>query len=298
MHIVGHPPDPPKQERLAETRLVSPGYFQALGLSLIRGRLLDERLDIPTSQSVVVVNEAFVRKFFSPGEDPVGKYVEGWINKLMIVGVVSSVRQKIYEPAMAEMDASIYQLPPADQLEAIPNMSLVVRTGIEPQSLVPALRHIFHELDPGLPFREPLTMRMVVADVLVLERLKNWLFGTFAALAVLLAVVGLYGLISHEVELSTRDIGVRMALGATRGAVWAAVYRRVGLMLGGGIVGGLALTGAVQKLLSAVVVIHGAKDAEIIALLATVLFAAGIASVLPPARRAASVDPMVALRYE
>jgi putative ABC transport system permease protein len=298
MHVVGHPPDPANRERLAETRLVSPGYFKALGIPLIRGRLLSN-LDTPDSgpDFSIVVNEAFVKKFFAEGEDPIGKYVEGWFGKLLIVGVVGSVRQDIYHPPLAEVDGSIYQIPLQYQIDAISNMSLLVSTSVEPQSLIPSLRHVFLQLDPGLPFRQPLTMRQVVADVLVLERLENWLFGTFAALAVLLAIVGLYGLISHEVELSAHNIGVRMALGATRGAVLTSIYRRVGLMLLGGIVGGLAVTEAVQKVLSAIVVIH-AKDAGIIAALSSFLFAVGIASVLPAAWRAAKVDPMVALRYE
>ena len=299
MHVVGHAPDPPNQERLAETRLVSPSYFKALGIPLIRGRLLDEQDTTDSgAQLSVVVNQAFVKKFFDAGEDPIGKNIEGWYGKLLIVGVVGSVRQNIYEPPLAEVDGSIYQMPAQYQLQTISNMSLLVSTAVEPQAIVPGLRQVFHELDPSLPFRPPLTMGQVVADVLVLERLENWLFGTFAALAVSLAVVGLYGLISHEVELSTRDIGVRIALGAPRGAVLAAIYRRVGLMLLGGIVGGLAITGAIQKVLSAIVVIHGAKDAGTIAMLASILFAVGIASVLPPARRAMKVDPMVALRYE
>ena len=299
MHILGHSPDPPNQERLAETRLVTPSYFKALGIRLLRGRLVNEQDTADSGrQFSVVVNEAFVKKFFATGEDPIGKTIEGWFGKLLIVGVVGSVRQSIYQPPLAEVDGSIYQIPAQYQIEALSNMSLLVRTAVEPQAIVPSLRQVFHEVDPSLPFREPLTMRQVVADVLVLERLENWLFGTFAVLGVLLAVVGLYGLISHEVELSTRDIGVRMALGATSGAVLTTIYRRVGLMLFGGIIGGLAVTEAVQKVLSAIVVIHGTKNAGIIAMLASALFAVGIASVLPAARRAAKVDPMVALRDE
>lgn len=298
MRIVGHPPSPPNQEQLAEIRFVSPSYFATMGIPLVRGRLLDDRIDSRTSQPVVVVNEAFVKKFLDSGEDPIGKYVEGGIGKLMIVGVVRSIRQDIYEPPLAEMDFSISQVPPQDLMEAVPNMSLVVRTAVEPESIVPDLRRTFHELDPGLPFRQPLSMRQVVADVLVFERLENWLFGTFAALAVLLATVGLYGLISQEVELSTKDIGVRMALGATRVAVLGSVYRRVGLMLSGGVLAGLLLTMAVRKLIGAVVTIENAKDAGAICALAAGLFVIGIAAVFVPAKRAASVDPMTALRYE
>jgi len=298
MHIAGHPSDPPNQERLAETRIVSPSYFKALGVQLIRGRLLNEHDTAASGPDFsVVVNDMFVKKFFAPNEDPIGQYIEGWVGRELIVGVVSSIRQNIYQPPLAEVDASIYQIPAQYQIEALSNMSLLVRTAVAPQSIVPSLHQVFHQLDPSLPFREPLTMRQVVADVLVLERLENWLFGTFAALAVLLAIVGLYGLISHEVELSTRDIGVRMALGASRGAMLKAIYGRVGIMLLGGIVAGLAVTEAVQKVLSAIVVVH-AKDASIIAGLASLLFFVGIAAVLPPARRAAKTDPMGALRYE
>jgi putative ABC transport system permease protein len=298
MHIIGHPPDPPNQERLAETRLISPSYFKTFGITLARGRLLDERMDTPTSQPVIVVNEAFVHKFFSNGEDPIGKYVEGWMVKLMIVGVVRSIHQNIYGPPMAEIDFSMYQIPPKDEMDAVPDMSLVVRTAGKPEAIVSDLRNVFHELDPGLPFREPLTMRQVVADVLVFERLENWLFGTFATLAVLLAIVGLYALISHEVELSTRDIGVRMALGATRISVVGEIYRRVAIMLCGGAVAGVLLTAAVRKLISAIVTLEPAKDAIVILALSFGFFLIGAVAVFIPARRAAKVDPMVALRYE
>lgn len=163
---------------------------------------------------------------------------------------------------------------------------------------VSSSRSIFHDLDPGLPFRQPETMQEVVADVLVFQRLENWLFGAFGALAVLLAVVGLYSVVSHEVELSIRDVGLRMALGATRMRVLAAVYRRVALLLLVGVTLGLLVTIGVHKLVSAVVVIHAGKDAHTIFFLAVGLFALGLLAVLLPASRAASVDPMMALRYE
>jgi ABC-type antimicrobial peptide transport system permease subunit len=141
-------------------------------------------------------------------------------------------------------------------------------------------------------------MRSVIADTLIFERLENWLFGTFAALAVLLAIVGLYGLISHEVELSTRDIGVRMALGASRGRILSGVYRRVGWMLGGGVVIGLGLTAFAQKYISSVVEMHMDKDAGRILGLALALIGAGLVAAFFPARRASSVEPVVALRDE
>ena len=297
VHVAGQPPDPPNAERLAETRPVTPGYFDAFGIALVRGRLLDDKIDTRTSQPVVVVNEAFVKKFLPNGEDPIGKYIE-WGPKPMIVGVARSIRQNIYEPPLAEMDLPVSQASPQDALQYFSSIQLVVRSDVPSSSVVPSLRRIFHDLDPGLPFRQPLTMREVVADALVLNRLENWLFGSFAVLAVLLALVGLYGLVSHEVELSTRDIGVRMALGATRLSVLGSVYRRVALMLCGGVVAGLLITKTVQKVIETVVTIRGAADTAVIFCLAGALFIAGLVAVLWPAKRATSVDPMVALRYE
>jgi predicted permease len=297
VHIAGHPPDPPNQERLAELRFLTPGYFQAMGISLVRGRMLDEKIDTTTSPAVAVVNEAFVKKFFSRDEDPIGQHIE-WDSKMTIVGVVRSVRQDIYEPPKAEMDFTVAQVPAKYSQEWLSTMQLVIRVSGDPETVIPDLRRAFHDIDPGLPFQQPLTMRDVVDDTLVFERLENWLFGTFAAFAVLLAIVGLYGLISHEVELSTHDIGVRLALGSTRQAVLAAIYRRVGLMLLSGVTAGLIMTWAARKLVASMIVIDAGKDAGVIVGLAAGLLAAGLLAVLIPARRAASVDPMVALRYE
>jgi len=297
VQIVGHPPAPPNEEQLAEYRLVSPGYFPALGVALARGRLFDPAIDTPTSQQVAVVNEAFVKKFFAKGEDPVGKYIANDPN-ILIVGVVKNVRQDIYQPPLAEMDFPISQAPAAQSMDFLGHMELVVRTSVDPASVTSSLRQAFHAVDPGLPFETPETMHQVLSDVLIFERLESWLFGTFAALAMLLAIVGLYGLISHEVELSTRDIGVRLALGATRGNVLGTVYRRVGMMLAGGVVLGLAATMAVQKLIASVVQIHAEKDAMTIAGLVVLLIVAGLLAALLPARRAATVEPVKALRYE
>ena len=296
VHIAGHPPDPPNQERLAEIRLVTPGYFQAMGISLLRGRMLDDKIDTPDSSPVVVVNEAFVKKFFSTNEDPIGQHLDE--RNVMIVGVVGSVRQDINEPPMAEMDFPVSQAAGKNSLYDFTAMQLVVRANGKPEAVVSGLRRTFHDLDPGLPFRQPLTMRDIISDVLVFQRLENWLFGTFAAFAALLAIVGLYALISHEVELSTHEIGVRVALGSTRLAVFVVVYRRVCVMLASGVAAGLGMTWAVRKLVASMVVIHTDKDAGAIAGLAAGMLAAGLLAVLIPARRAASVDPMQALRYE
>jgi predicted permease len=297
IHIVGQPPNPLNQERLAEIRFISPDYFNAMGIAVVRGRWLDPKIDTPHSQPVMVVNEAFVKKFFTKGEDPIGQHVDDF-GKAEIVGVVRDVRQDLYEAPLAEMDFSIAQIPPDQQLGVFPKMHLLVRTDVTTASLIPGVRRIFHELDPGLPLRQPETMGDVLDAVLTFQHLENWLFGTFAALAVLLALVGLCALISHEVELTTRDLALRMALGATRSTVVGTIYRRVGSMLLAGVAVGLVITEAVHKVMSAVVVIHAEKDAAVILGLAAALLAVGAISVLAPVLRAAKIDPIVALRYE
>jgi len=297
VHIVGHPPDRPNEERLAEFRVVTPGYFRALGIRLIRGRMLDEKIDMPTSPLAVVVNEAFVRKFFAPDENPIGQHIED--GKATIVGVVRSVRQDLRQPPMAEMDYAISQVAAnAGMKDYLLHMYLVVRTQMEPASIFPVLRHVFHQIDPGLPFRDPETMNEVESDVVVFQRLQNWLFAAFALLAVLLAVVGLYGVINHEVELSTHDIGVHLALGAAPARVMGGVYRRVAMMLLLGAAVGLFITALTQKLLASVLNIDVRGDMALIVGLVWALIFVGLLAVLPPARRAAKVDPMMALRYE
>ena len=141
-------------------------------------------------------------------------------------------------------------------------------------------------------------MTEVVSETLVFERMESWLFGIFAGLALALALVGLYGLISHEVEQAARDIGVRMALGASRPRILGMVLRRVAWMLGAGALAGLALTVGVRKVIGMVIYFDAQKEAGGLLLLASVMVAAGLVAAFVPAARAASIEPMQALRNE
>jgi ABC-type antimicrobial peptide transport system permease subunit len=177
-------------------------------------------------------------------------------------------------------------------------MVLMVRTSGDPALTIPAVRAAVHELDPTIPFDDPRTMNEVLSETLVFERMESWLFGIFAGLALVLALVGLYGLISHEVEQSSRDIGVRMALGATRQDILTMVLKRVAWMLGAGTVAGLALTLVARKLIGVVIYIDAQKEIGGFLLVALLLVVAGLVAALIPARRAASIEPMQALRSE
>jgi predicted permease len=301
IHIAGQPPYPPNQVVLAEGRFVSSGYFDVMSIPLHRGRTLSPSLDTPHIAATVVVNDAFVREFIPAGLDPTAQRIddadkqENWTQ---IVGVTGNVRQDIYEPPIAERDWLMDEINPKERADTFASMSLLVRSAGDPRQVIPAVRSIVHELDPTVPFEEPRTMTEVVAETLVFERMESWLFGIFAALALLLALVGLYGLISHEVEQSSRDIGVRMALGATRQGILAMVLKRVAWMLGAGTVAGLALTLVARKLIGMVIYFDAQQEAGGFLLVAFLLMVAGLVAALIPARRAASIEPMQALRAE
>lgn len=308
IHIYGTEPLKSPRTDPAEVRFVSPGYYKVFQDALVQGRLADPRIDKPTTRLVCVVNEAFVKKFIPAGRDPVGTELGDNDNtetmpdqgnpRVLIVGVVKNLRQTIYQPPLPELDYMIGQIPGAESMNAIGSMHLVMRTSVDPNSLVAALRRSVAQVDATVALRQPETMNEVIADVLTFERLENWLFGAFAALAVLLAIVGLYGLISHEVELSTREIGIRLALGASRGAILQGIFRRVGWMMGMGVAIGLAVTFAAERLINSVVAVHPEQNAGLIAALALGLAGVGLAATVLPARRASSLDPMDALREE
>jgi putative ABC transport system permease protein len=302
VHISGQPPYPPNEEMLAEERLVSAGYFDAMGIKLVRGRMLSQPLDTPDRPaSAVVVNEAFRRKFFSGGGDPVGAHMDDNDKaelKTGIVGVVTDVRQDLQQPPLAEMDWLIDEITPKDRLDNLANMTLVVRSSGDLQALVRSLRNAMHEIDPTVPFKVPETMTEVVSETLVFQRMESWLFGIFAAIALLLAVIGLYGLANHEVELRRREIGIRMALGSTRGLVMREVVRRVAILMVVGVGIGWALTLALKKVLASVVEMHASHDAVLLAGVTAGLMAVGVLVSVAPARRAATIDPMQALHDE
>ena len=301
VHIAGQPPNPPKEIMLSEVRYVTTGYFDVFGIPLRSGRQLSPALDRPESTPSAVVNEAFVKKFVPAGLDPVMQRIDSdpdpkdWTR---IVGVVGNIRQNIYEPPMPEHDYLVDEMPVKYHADMLNGMSLVLRFDGDAGAIIPALRSAIHEVDPTVPFKESTTMTEVVSETLVFERMESWLFGIFAGLALLLALVGLYGLVSHEVEQSTRDIGLRMALGASRQSILAMVMRRVVWMLASGTGAGVVLTIFARKLIGIVIYFEAQREAGGLLVIAVSLVAVGLLAALLPAARAASIEPMQALRTE
>src|SRR5206468_4223074 len=174
----------------------------------------------------------------------------------------------------------------------------LVRTVVPPASIVPQLRAALHEIAPTVAFQAPETMDDVLDDALLTNRMESWLFGIFAGIAVLLAVIGIYGLLMQEVTSRTRDIGVRMALGATRSKIAQTVLARISLLTGIGLGVGVLLTILLRRVVSSALLIQYKGESIVIAALVVVMAFVGLLAALFPARRAAKVDPMVALRYE
>ncbi len=294
--IVGKPPAPPNQEMLAENRVVTPGTLEAIGARLVTGRMLSDSLNRAGTPLTMTVNQAFVRKFFSPGEDAVGREINWGETRVPIVGVTTDFRQALTEPPMAEMDLSAAQVPTEYAADTLTRQQLIVRTSVAPESLLPRLREALRATDASVPFRTPETMSGILSETLTFERLESWLFGIFAALT--LALVGIYGTITHEVELRTREIGIRMALGSSRVRVARQILGRVaGLLLVGLAVGwGMAIL--LRHLLASLIEMHPARDGIVLGAVTALLLVSGVAAGAWPARRATTIDPTEALRSE
>jgi predicted permease len=288
-----------------EWRGVTPGYFETLKVSLRRGRTFREA-DGTSAPRVVVVNEAFARHFF-PGENPIGQRVEigkfkgEWMDSVFaasgaaeIVGVVADMREMALDRD-AKVTMFVPQAQAADRLTTMP--ALMIRTA-RPLALRGTVQQALRELDPRLPTPEFRTMERVVGTSVARQRFNASLMAVFAAIALLLTAIGVYGVVSYAVRQRTREIGVRMALGASGSRVVRQVTYQgmlpVVVGLGVGLLAALGLTRLLRSMIWGV----SATDPITFAAVAAVLVAVALVASWIPARRATRVDPMVALRAE
>jgi len=271
-------------------QLVSPSFFATMQIPLLLGRNFDDR-DNDTSPRVLVVNEAFVKKFL-PGEQPLGRTVRMREKTFEIVGVVRDAR---YYSLRDDMPVTIYQ---AFRQEVSGQANFAVRTIGSPETVAASIRSAVREVDDNLPLFDLRTQEEQVTQLVAQERTFALLSAFFGALALVLTCVGLYGLLAHQVTARTREIGIRMALGAQLRAVVGLVLTEglclavIGVILGFGAATGLA--GFTARLLYGV----PATDLATLAAVAATLLTVALVASLIPARRAAKVDPMVALRTE
>jgi macrolide transport system ATP-binding/permease protein len=294
IRIVGKPFNGEHNE-VAE-RDVTPGYLPTLKATLLRGRWLTENDDASKSHKIII-NEALAKKYF-PGEDPIGQKVgTGDLDPKSIreiVGVVANVREGGLDEELwpAEYEA-MYQGPGTF-------FAVAVRTAQDEKTLLPELVKALHEIDPNMGTFGEITMTDQVesSQTALIHRLSTWLVGGFAAMALVLGVVGLYGVIAFSVGQRTREIGVRMALGAPRSSVYQLVLGEAGKLICVGVVIGLAGSVGVAMLIRKLLFGVQAWDAETLIGVALVLGISALLASFLPARRAASVNPTEALRAE
>jgi len=296
-HIAGRPDPTPKPYFSANFNIASPGYFETMAIPLRAGREFAPR-DAGSAPGVIVVNETAARTFW-PGESPLGKAIllpdDGKPSRMLtVVGVAADVRQRSLGSApQPEIFLDCMQpTPPWAWLV------LVVRTIPEPGTLAGAVTRLTHSVDRDVPIDQVHTLDEVLSASLAQPRMYTLLIGAFAALALLLAAVGLYGVVSYTVTQRTPEMGIRMALGAERRAVVRLVLRQgLSLTLAGTAIGLLA-TAAVAKLLVRLMPDMRPGDPLTLSLVAALLIGASLAATYLPARRASRVDPTVALRYD
>ncbi|HEV2246197.1 MAG TPA: FtsX-like permease family protein, partial [Terriglobia bacterium] len=282
---------PSSSTRVMISRLkVSPGYFYTLGIPVLKGRTFTDH-DDEQALKVAVLNETLARHLW-PTEDPIGKQLPLFGNNLTVVGVVGNTRHEgLSHDTQAEFYVPYLQSPDN-------SMQLAVRTAAEPDSIVSAVRAQVRNVDPDQPLYHVATLQQVLSESLAPRRFNLLLLGIFAAIALALATVGIYGVMAFSVTQRTHEIGIRMALGAERREVLSLIVRQglrltlVGVVLG--VAGAWALTRFLANLL------YGVKPTDPLTFVAVslILIFVALAACYIPARRAAKVDPMVALRYE
>jgi putative ABC transport system permease protein len=283
----------PEEELEFEPRAVTPGYFPTMGIRLLKGRLFMEA-DTAAAQSVILVSERMAQQFW-PGEDPVGKQLRWGSRKddrASVIGVVSDVRHHhLSRPPTPILYAPFSQNPDS-------YLTLAVRFSSDPATLIPALRSQILAVDRCAVIRDVMTMEQRLGELVAQPRFYALLFGWFGAMALLLAVLGLYGVISYTVGQRTREMGIRIALGAQRRDILKLVVGHGSILTLAGILLGLGGAFALTRVLKSLLFNVGTTDPLTFASVAVLLALVSLLACWLPARRATKVNPMDALRYD
>jgi putative ABC transport system permease protein len=296
--VEGRPEAAPGQEPTMEVRVTTPAYFRTLGVPLERGRFFTNA-DTAEAPRVVILSQAAVKKYFRD-EDPIGKRIElGWGRGKdqkraggEVVGIVGDVKELgLDEEFPAEIYLPMRQWP-------VGRMAIVARTAVPPMTIAPQVKQVVQELDANLPVNQIRTVEDVVAESIAQPRFYMLLLGAFAVVALALAAIGIFGVMSYTVSQRTREIGIRMALGAQGGSVVSMVVRQAMILAATGLALGTVAALALSRTMTTLLFDMSPTDPVTFATVAGVLgFVAFLASYVP-ARRAANVDPIDALRAE
>jgi putative ABC transport system permease protein len=304
-HITGTPPDPHGQEPISEMAIVSPDYFRALGMAMLRGRDFGPE-DVSGRSGTVVIDELAAQKFF-PGADPIGKQIDDPVTitdtnqngvPLTIIGIVPHTRNNAPGENDDPRNLPMMYFSASQFANGEQNLMVRAKEGLNPHSLVSPIKDQIAALDSDQAVSDIATMEENIDDSLASQRLTMTLLGVFAGLALILASIGLYGVMALIVTQRTREMGIRFALGASRGDVLRLVLGQgavlVGIGLTAGLLGALVASRALRSVLYDVAPLD---PAALISALLTLSLVALIACFLP-ARRASLVDPIEALRTE
>jgi putative ABC transport system permease protein len=277
----------------ADKRIASPGYFHAMRIPVLRGREFTDR-DVLNAPHVAIINENFARTYF-PNEDPIGKHIAfNWdIDGFQeIIGVVGDVKHD----SLASSDHSEVYVPYAQRPDS--GFAFAVRTKSDPAAITSAVRSTLTSLDAGIPLNQISTYDDIVSQSLTDQRSSVFLLGSLGGLALVLTAIGIYGVLAYTVAQQTREIGVRIALGASRSDVLSLVLGRGLRLVAIGAAIGIAASYALTRLMSALLYDIKPTDPVTFAGVTLLLFVVALAACWIPAHRATRVDPMVALRYE
>jgi putative ABC transport system permease protein len=292
--VEGIPEPPPGQEFEGRYRVCTPDYFRAMGITVLKGRAFNER-DVATASPVIIVNEKLAQKFW-PNGDPIGKRMRytgplaenPWME---IVGVVQNVKHELDLPITED-----YYVPHAQ--DGWGSMALVARTKVEPMAMAAEIRRQVQSLDKDLPIYDVRSMDDVRAISVTLYSFSSVSIGMFAGVALLLAAIGIYGVMSYAVTQRTQEIGIRMALGAKTGDVLRLVVRNGMSLALLGVVAGLAGAYGLTRLLASLLFGVTPTDLTTFSVVTGGLLLVALLACYIPARRATKVDPVVALRHE
>jgi putative ABC transport system permease protein len=300
MRFEGRPPVLVSQAPLAGYFSVTPSFFDTMGMRLVRGRLLTER-DNETAPPVVVVNQALVNRYFS-NQDPIGKRLEIAFSDppywREIVGIVADMRTNgLDQETPVQVFGAYYQVPSLLSFTVAP-VTVMARTAQDRATMAEPMRRAILEIDRSQPVFAIQPMTEVVSKSIAQRRLALTLLAFFAASALLLAAIGVYGVMAFVVSQSTNEIGIRMALGARAGQVALAVQRRGLLLVFAGLALGLAAALPLTQYLGSMLFRVNPRDPVILAGSGAVLLMVSLAACWIPARRASRIDPAIALRNE